>query len=70
VKVKTKLDWKEREKRVEARRKILHAANKAIVKGRRTVPLNARQIQRAVFVCRQRGLVKPDVLVAAGYNPE
>jgi hypothetical protein len=52
-----------RPKRDDARHEILKAANA----GRR-FPLRMRHIQQAVCIVRQRQLVKPKVLEAAGYN--
>lgn len=66
--MRRKLPPADKKKRREARNQILEAANKRLRKDRQE-PLNARQIQQAVFMCRQRLLVKPTVLVAAGYNP-
>jgi hypothetical protein len=61
--------------RADARRKILQAANRHILSGKRRrglsyAPrlLNMRQIQWAVFMCRQNHLVKDDLLVAAGFR--
>lgn len=62
-----KLTPADKTKRRKARASILEAANKRLRKDRQE-PLNARQIQWAVFMCRQRGLVKPATLEAAGYN--
>lgn len=55
--------------RLDARRAILAAANAHILAGHRSEPLNTRQINQAVAVVRHHGLVKPDVLVAAGFKP-
>lgn len=53
--------------RRKARREILHAANRAS-KGWGRI-LGPRQIQQAVFRCRQRGLVAPSVYERAGFRP-
>jgi hypothetical protein len=52
----------------DARRIIVEAANRHILNGRRSEPLNVRQINEAVAVVRHNRLVKPDVLVAAGFK--
>ena len=49
----------------EARKAILAAANR----GRLSVdPYTRRSLQRAVHRVRERGLVKPGVLVSAGFR--
>lgn len=57
-----------------AREQIVQAANRHKLRvGRRygvTAQLfSGRHIHQAVFMCRQNRLVKPDVLVAAGFRP-
>jgi hypothetical protein len=54
--------------RKNSRWEILAAANRG-VDPRSGGYLTMRQIQQAVFRCRQRRLVPEHVLVAAGYNP-
>lgn len=64
----------ERRERLEARERIVQAANRLILSrsrrhGRYTaLLLSMRQVERAVFVCRQNQLVKPKVLETAGYR--
>jgi hypothetical protein len=57
--------------RTEARTKIVQAANRRRVRTG-SVGVNGwydmRHLQRCVAVCRNLGLVKPDVLTAAGFN--
>lgn len=59
--------WKESEQ-AEARRQIIAAANKhridATIK-----PYSMRTLQSAVCAVRRRQLVKPDVLIIAGFRP-
>ncbi len=54
--------------RLEARYTILQAANAN--RGLDLAPLAMRNLNEAVFKCRQRGLVSGDVLAAAGYRPK
>lgn len=61
----------------EARTAIVQAANRHLLRrhsrrrfGFHVRLLNQRQVQWAVFVCRQNGLVSPDVLDLAGFNSE
>ena len=61
--------------RTEARRKIIQTANRFRVhQAHRRWPyvpptvFSARHIQQAVCVVRRHGLVKPEVLEAAGFN--
>lgn len=66
--------------RAEARQRILAAANAHRQRRNLKAPLRmhgylfmlppytARHLQQAVHVCRQRLLVSPDVLVAAGFR--
>lgn len=69
--------------RTEARHEIIQAANRHVVNRRincqwgraRSVirptveaPFSMRHIQRAVFVCRQNGLVRDWVIERAGYR--
>lgn len=56
----------ERVARATARWKILNAANTD--RPTHLTPFTMRTIQHAVFKCRQRALVKPMVLAAAGYR--
>lgn len=61
--------------RDHARMKIIQAVNRFKVgywQSSRYQPklVGSRQIQQAVFIARQRELVSPDVLIAAGYNPK
>lgn len=51
-----------------ARIKILDAANKARLDPGLIAPFTMRTLQAAVFVCRQKGLVKPEVIEAAGFR--
>lgn len=56
----------------EARWKIIRAANRHKLTIRRPgtpTLFGARQIQQAVFVCRQNRLVDDATLVAAGFKP-
>lgn len=58
-----------------AREQIIQAANRhKLTRGRRygvTATLfSARHLHQAVFMCRQNRLVKPEVLVAAGFRAE
>lgn len=56
--------------RDEARQEILDAANKfTTAKDRGGRVMYPRHINLAVCVVRRRKLVKPDVLIAAGFNP-
>lgn len=67
---------KEREARTAARRKIIQAANAYRLRLHRAAPtprpplrlLSARHIQQAVCIVRRRRLVKPEVLVTAGFR--
>lgn len=52
--------------RANARMMILSAANRGQWYGTR---YTMRNLDRAVFRCRQRGLVRESVLVDAGFNP-
>lgn len=57
--------------RGQARLKIVQAANRQRLRNpaRRALPLyTLRHLQRCVAVCRANGLVRPDVLTAAGFN--
>lgn len=55
--------------RRKAREKIIEAANTHQYRlGLRSAPYDQRTIQRAVCVVRRNRLVKPAVLVSAGYN--
>lgn len=56
----------ERDARDVARRMIVKAANAG--RDERLKPYSLRTIQRAVFKVRRNRLVKPEVLVAAGFN--
>lgn len=49
-----------------ARVQIIEAAN--ATRNIALEPFTARHINQAVFKCRQRGLVEPDVLTAAGFR--
>lgn len=55
-------------KRAKARREILDAANQHRRRLDLDPNLKMRHPQRAVCICRRNRLVKPEVLVAAGYN--
>lgn len=55
----------------QARLKIIQAANRQRLRNpaRRALPLyTGRHLQQCVSVCRAHNLVKPDVLIAAGFN--
>lgn len=58
--------------RVQARWRIIQSVNQAILKDRRTPQAprmyGMKQIQRVIFIARQRRLVTSEQLVAAGYN--
>ena len=60
----------ERAERLRARNTIIDAANQARLDKGMTKPFGRRSIQQAVCVVRRRALVKPAVLVAAGYQAE
>jgi hypothetical protein len=53
-------------KRIAARHMILDLANTAKIFTRRT--LYMKHINQAVFRCRQRGLVGPELLETAGFR--
>lgn len=53
-------------KQLEARRQILGAAN--AVRDAHLRPLRMRHLHTAVCIVRRRQLVKPAVLLAAGFN--
>ncbi len=52
--------------RIVARHRILRAANKKTRNSRKVFAM--RNINEAVFRCRQRRLVEPGVLTTAGFN--
>jgi len=55
--------------RTTARWKIIQAANKYKLRMRfRPRLFGMKQIHQAVFICRQRKLVKPELLEQAGFN--
>lgn len=59
-----------RAKRLAARRKIVQAANRfAARKWYHRAPYSMRHVQRCAGICRRFDLVKPSVLIDAGYNP-
>lgn len=66
-----KHDPVERRKRRAARRKIVQAANRYATNatGLRRAPYTLKHLERCVGLCRRFGLVKPEVLVVAGFNP-
>lgn len=65
----TPMSSQKRVARRKARTKIIEAANAhASQINNRSQPYNQRSIQRAVCVVRRNKLVKPAVLVSAGFN--
>lgn len=62
---------RERLARKKARRKIVQAANRfAAARGPlRRAPWSARDVHRCAGICRRWCLVKPAVLIDAGFRP-
>lgn len=58
-----------RAERLEARRKIVQAANRHAARKRGRAPYTMRHLQQCVAICRRWRLVSPVVLVTAGFRP-
>ena len=59
-----------RKQRLEARRRIVQAANLYAARRRRLAPYTMRHLERCVAIVRRAHLVPPKVLEVAGYRPE
>lgn len=55
--------------RLDARARIVRAANGKLYYTYAANPFTMKHLQRAVFRCRQLGLVTDDTLVTAGFRP-
>lgn len=68
---KYKMSKEEKAARAVARWKIIQEANKWKLRVRyKPVLAGMKNLQRCVFICRQRGLVSNEVLIAAGFRPD